>query len=69
MSTDTQCNAILDHMRTRGSINPMIALKQYGCFRLAARVLELKGDGHLISSTLVSRRGKRYAAYSLIEGA
>lgn len=67
MSTETQCAAILDHLRKRGSINPMIALKRYGCFRLAARVKDLKDDGHLINTTLVNRRGKRYAAYSLVE--
>lgn len=66
MSTDSQCASILAHLKTRGSINPMIALKQYGCFRLAARVKDLKDEGHLINTTIVSKRGKRYAAYSLV---
>lgn len=62
---NTQKTQILHHMRHRGSINPLLALKLYGCFRLAARIEELRRDGWLINSTMVSHRGKRYAAYSL----
>jgi hypothetical protein len=55
-------------MRNHGSITPMVALKRFGCFRLAARIKELRDDGNLINSAIVTRRGKRYAAYSLVEG-
>lgn len=63
----TQTEQILEHLRKQGSINPMLALKLYGCFRLAARISDLKEQGYLISSIMCSRRGKRYAAYSLVE--
>lgn len=62
---NTQKDQILLHMRTKGSITPLLALKLYGSFRLAARIEELRRDGWLINATMVTRRGKRYAAYSL----
>lgn len=65
MNTTSQKIAILHHMRHRGSVNPILALKEYGCFRLAARIEELRRDGWLINSVMVTRRGKRYASYSL----
>jgi hypothetical protein len=62
---NTQKTQILMHMRTKGSINSLLALKLYGCFRLAARIEELRRDGWLINATMVTRGKKRYAAYSL----
>lgn len=66
MSTESQKAAILEHMRRKGSITPLLALRLYGAFRLAARIDDLKRDGWHINSVMCSRRGKRYAAYSLI---
>jgi hypothetical protein len=68
MNQQTQTQAVLDHMRSRGSINPLVALRRYGCFRLAARIRDLRDDGYLINAVIVSKRGKKYAAYSLVEG-
>lgn len=65
MNTTSQKTAILHHMRRKGAITPLQALKFYGCFRLAARIDDLRRDGWLINATMVSHRGKRYAAYSL----
>jgi hypothetical protein len=62
----SQSDSILEFMRTKGSITPMVALNKFGCFRLAARISDLRRRGHLINSTIVDRRGKRYAAYSLV---
>jgi hypothetical protein len=66
MNRATQADAILTHMRRKGSITPIRALKLYGCFRLAARILDLKREGFLINSTMCNRNGRRYAAYSLV---
>jgi hypothetical protein len=65
VNTTTQKIAILHHMRHRGSVNPLLALKLYGSFRLAARIEELRREGWLINSTMVSRNGRRFASYSL----
>jgi hypothetical protein len=33
-----------------GSIDPMVAIKEYGCMRLASRIADLKERGHDIVS-------------------
>lgn len=65
MSQSAQKTQILMHMRTKGPVTPLSALKLFGCFRLAARIDDLRKDGWLINSTMVTHRGKRYASYSL----
>jgi len=65
----TQSDQILHHMRARGSITPLLALKRYGCLRLAARIHDLEREGHLINHAWVRRGGKKFVAYSLVEGA
>ena len=68
----TQCDKILFHLQTIGPITPVEALDQYGCFRLAARVAELKAEGYPITSEIVSKRNRfgetvRFAKYRLEE--
>ena len=41
----TQCERILRHLQDFGSIDPMTAIKEYGCMRLASRIADLKGMG------------------------
>lgn len=52
----------------RGEVlTPMDALNRFGCFRLGARIADLRGEGMLIANewkTLAN--GKRVAAYRLI---
>ena len=66
-TTMSQKEQILRHLKGGGEIDPMRALKAYGCFRLGARIYELKEDGYNIISRLVHDRltGKRYAVYSM----
>ena len=45
MSKLTQCDRILRHLEDYGSIDPMTAIKDYGCMRLASRISDLKGRG------------------------
>lgn len=52
----TQCDKILFHLQTIGSITPVEALDQYGCFRLAARVADLKAEGWPIASEIVQKK-------------
>lgn len=68
MSYDTQKAMILKHLKTRGSITTLIATKQYQTFRLSQRIIELERDGYLINHTPVSKNGRRYMAYSLVQG-
>lgn len=56
---------ILDALR-RGPLTPMDALHRFGCFRLAARVRDLREQGHAIAAEqVVGADGKRYARYSI----
>jgi len=36
---------VLDHLKTGKELTPLEALNSYGCFRLAARVYDLKQSG------------------------
>jgi hypothetical protein len=62
----TQSTVILAHLKKK-PINPLEALTLYGCFRLGARIYELKANGHEIESCMVKDKhtGKKYASYSL----
>jgi len=64
----TQKDQVLDYMRTRGSITTFIAFDEFSICRLSERIRELERDGHLILHTPITRDGKSYVAYSLIEG-
>lgn len=60
-----QKEQILEHLRSR-SLTAGEALLLYGTFRLAARVLELRQEGHAIQTVLSTDiRGRRYARYYL----
>ena len=50
MAKLTQCDRVLRHMKDFGSINPMEAIYEYGCMRLASRIADLKGQGYAIVS-------------------
>lgn len=63
----TQNEQILEYMRENGSITPLEALKEIGCFRLGARIYDLKHEGHLIHSKNETNNGKHYARYYLTE--
>jgi hypothetical protein len=63
----TQCEQILAHLKER-PITPLEALDLYGCFRLGARVWDLRQDGYAIESEMIERNGKRFAQYRLASG-
>lgn len=68
-----QLEQILEYMRVNGSITPLEALHNCGCFRLGARIFDLKDRGYPIETVMVyeSKNGKRskYARYVLREKA
>ena len=55
----TQTEAILDYLNRYGSITPVEALREIGCFRLAARIHDLEKQGHHIPRRTVTVIGKR----------
>jgi hypothetical protein len=40
-------------MRDGKPITPLLALDQFGCFRLAARINNLRDSGHAIDATMI----------------
>ena len=59
----SQAEKILSVLKSGRPMTPMIALRRFGCFRLAARIADLRREGHRIRSRLMTVRGKRFAAY------
>lgn len=67
-----QTDKILAYMKKNGSITPLDALREFGCMRLAARIADLKHDGHQIGSRTkysISQCGEkvRFAEYLVME--
>jgi hypothetical protein len=55
-------------MRKGNTITGIEALDLFGCFRLPARIADLKKVGHIISSKMIKlANGKRIAQYELVE--
>lgn len=66
MSTETQNAQILDYLTRGRSITAMEALRLCDCFRLAARIHDLKQAGHVINGMMVDLpNGKRVKRYWL----
>jgi hypothetical protein len=68
ISTKSQNELILRDLLKGKRINPQGALKKYQSFRLAARIYELKKDGHDIRKTVIKDKGtgNHYAEYYLV---
>ena len=66
----TQNQMIASYLLKGRGITPLEALNKFGCFRLGARIADLKKMGLPIDSNMVRDEvtGKRYARYTLVEG-
>lgn len=68
-SNPSQAQKILAHMKSGRSITPIEALVKFGCYRLAARICELRKTpaGRRIKQKAVTSRktGKTFASYSI----
>ena len=61
----TQEQRILIYLKTGKSLTPLEALKKFGCFRLAARISDLRSQGHTIWTNYITKDNKTFAAYKL----
>jgi len=61
----TQTQRILIYLKTGKSLTPIEALQKFGCFRLAARISDLRSQGHTIWTNYVQKDKKIFAAYKL----
>ena len=62
----TQCERILEYMKQNDGITSMDAYR-LGCTRLAARIADLKKNGHRISTERVTVNHKTFVRYHLGE--
>ena len=64
---NSQSLRILAFLKSGKSITPIQALNRFGCFRLAARIHNLKSMGYRITSTTKTnpKTKKKYASYSI----
>lgn len=56
---------IAKHLQSGKKITPLTALRRYGCFRLSARINNLRQQGLNIKTDLITRNGKTFASYHL----
>ena len=68
----TQCEKVLEYMKDFGSISPLEAMQDIGCMRLAARIADLREQGHPIGrrmKTSKNRYGRdvSFAEYYLLQ--
>ena len=63
----TQNQQILEYLKSGKSLTPIVALEKFGCFRLSARIFNLREEGNAIITKNITRKGKTFAEYSLIQ--
>lgn len=61
-----QCQIVLRHLKDKGPITQKEAAALYQCWRLSARIKDLRYAGWNILSESVSGGGKRWSRYWLI---
>ena len=61
----SQADAIALYLDSGHELTPIQALEMFGCFRLAARIKDLRARGLPIETLERESNGKRYAAYKL----
>ena len=64
----SQKEMILEYLQLGHALTPLEALRYFGCFRLGARIADIKKEGYNVHSEHVHdpKTGKRYASYILI---
>ena len=74
-NTLTQRDYVLQHLKMYGSIEPLTALREYGCYRLGAVIFNLRKEGYNISTekmqakSHITGRPVQFAKYTLVSAA
>jgi len=63
----TQNQQIIELLKQQ-PVTALDALNHCNCFRLAARIHDLKATGHNITTTMITENGKTFARYRLQYG-
>jgi hypothetical protein len=62
---NSQCEQILKYLKTGKAITPLEALEKFGCFRLAARIDELRKRGYSINTHKLKVGKKLVGSYRM----
>ena len=71
MKNNTQLNRILAHLLEHETITPLEALSEYGCYRLGARIADLRKQGYDIETKITAGKNRfgdsvNFATYRLV---
>ena len=58
---------IIHYLQMGNRLTPLDALNKFGCFRLGARIHDLKQEGYKIHTKIVKKGNKRVAEYSILK--
>ena len=63
----SQKEMILEYLQMGHSLTPLEALRHFGCFRLSARIADIRKAGYEVHAEIITDEstGKKYANYSL----
>jgi hypothetical protein len=62
----SQNKQIADYLNKGKKLTPIDALNKFGCFRLAARIADLRNDGmNIVTKTIKLENKKQIAQYSI----
>jgi hypothetical protein len=62
----SQNKQIADYLNKGKKLTPIDALNKFGCFRLAARIADLRNEGmHIVTNTIKLENKKQIAQYSV----
>ena len=54
----TQKQYVLSHLKQFGSIEPLTALREYGCYRIGAVIFDLRSEGYNIITERMEAKSK-----------
>lgn len=63
----SQNKRILAHLKSGKTITQKQAVPLFGCYRLSARIADLRDDGHPIRTDIIRNGRSHFAEYSLEE--
>ena len=63
----TQCDKVLEYMKTFGSITQLQALSDIGCMRLASRISDLRYQGYAIGRRIKTSKNRYGDSVSFAE--
>lgn len=70
--TKSQCDKILAYMQSGKGISQYEAAQKFGCYRLSARIFDLRDRGYEVSKQMVTKKNAEgnsvsFAVYRLVE--